>query len=360
MPVLVVDPQAPEPAAIARAAAIIQGGGLVAFPTETVYGLGANALDGAAVGRLFAAKGRPTNDPVIVHIAAFDQLARVAAAVPPTLRRLAAAFWPGPLTVIVPKAPRVPSAVTAGLPNVAVRMPSHAVALALIQAAGVPIAAPSANRFGHVSPTTAQHVIADLAGQVDLILDGGPTAIGVESTVLDLTAEPPAILRPGGVSLEEIRTVLGADVRGAAPAGVGRAREPLQAPGMMLKHYAPRSPLTLFAGPSDAVRRRLAAEAARLAAEGKRVGLLVAAEDLPALSAAPGAVVEAPGSLDDLPAVARNLFGAVRRLDAAGVDAILARSFGTRGLGAAIEDRLVRAAAGHVIHVDDATSGRTW
>ncbi|MER3421280.1 MAG: threonylcarbamoyl-AMP synthase, partial [Chloroflexota bacterium] len=194
--------------AIVRAARVIRAGGLVAFPTETVYGLGANAFDAEAVAGIYRAKRRPPEDPCIVHIAAVAELPRVAARIPHQVEALAH-FWPGPLSVILPRAEAIPPIVTAGRPTVAVRVPAHPVALALIREAGVPIAAPSANRFMHTSPTTAQHVWDDLAGAIDLILDGGPTPVGVESTVLDLTGEVPTVLRPGAVTVEQLRAVLG-------------------------------------------------------------------------------------------------------------------------------------------------------
>src|SRR5262245_22416754 len=196
--IIIVNPVAPEPAVIQQAASVIRAGGLVAFPTETVYGLGANALDATAVARIFAAKGRPASDPLIVHIAAFAQLDDIAEQIPPLARELAAAFWPGPLTLVLRRRSIVPANVSAGRETVAVRMPAHPVALALCGAAGVPIAAPSANLFTRTSPTEAEHVLEDLAGRIDLLLDGGPTPIGLESTVLDLTQSPPALLRPGG------------------------------------------------------------------------------------------------------------------------------------------------------------------
>ncbi len=204
-----VDPQRPDEATIARAAEILRGGGLVAFPTETVYGLGANALDPAAVDRIYAAKGRPSFNPLIVHVADADHVLDVAAAWPDNAERLARAFWPGPLTLVLPKRPEVPSSVTAGLDTVAVRVPSHPVARALLVAAGIPIAAPSANRSSEVSPTTGAHVEKSLGDAVDLILDAGPTLVGIESTVVDLTFDPPAILRPGIITREDLALVIG-------------------------------------------------------------------------------------------------------------------------------------------------------
>ncbi len=337
--VLTVDPQAPDPAALARAGQVLRRGGLVAFPTETVYGLGANALDPAAVARIFAAKGRPAHDPLIVHIAEPDQAAQVAAEVPPMAHRLWARFAPGPLTLVLPKHPAVPPVVTAGKPTVAVRIPGHPVALGLLRAAGVPVAAPSANKFGHTSPTTAQHVQDDLGPAVDLILDAGPTPIGVESTIVDLTTDPPTLLRPGGLPREALEAALGRPVAVAGPGAEVRA------PGMLPRHYAPQVPLWLFDGPRAWAREMLWQTAAQLArGQGLRVGALVPAEDAARLRAL-GVQVADLGPEADLETAARRLFAGLRGLEAAGVEVILARTLGEAHLGLAIADRLRRAAA---------------
>ncbi len=230
--------------AIERAAEVLRRGGLVAFPTETVYGLGANALDGAAVERIFAAKGRPANNPVIVHVADVAAVHAVVAAWPDEALRLAGRFWPGPLTLVLPRNPAVPDIVTAGGPTVAVRLPAHPVARRLIAAAGVPVAAPSANRSSRLSPTRAEHVLRDLDGRIDLLLDGGPTTGGIESTVLDLTRRPARLLRPGLVAPADIEALIGPIERAAAPA----PEAPLPSPGMLARHYAPRTPLECVAG----------------------------------------------------------------------------------------------------------------
>lgn len=226
---------------ISRAAELIRAGRLVAFPTETVYGLGANALDAAAVQRIFEAKGRPLTSPLIVHVASIDAARDLASAWPEVAERLARAFWPGPLTLVLPKSPRVPDLVTAGLPSVGIRMPAHPVALALIEAAGVPIAAPSANRFTELSPTTAAHVRESLGNRVDLILDGGPCRVGIESTVLSFAGARPKILRPGMLSRTEIESIIG-------PVETGAGAE---SPGQHPKHYSPRTPLILGDSPSE-------------------------------------------------------------------------------------------------------------
>jgi L-threonylcarbamoyladenylate synthase len=337
---------ASDPAALAEAAALIRVGELVAFPTETVYGLGANALDAAAAARIFEAKGRPATDPLIVHIHHLDQLAQVAHDVPARAYPLIERFWPGALTLVLPRAAAIPPNISAGLPTVAVRMPTHPVARDLLQAAGVPIAAPSANRFAHTSPTTAQHVYADLQGRIPLILDGGAALIGVESTILNLTTDPPLVLRPGGVALEALRELL-PDVQ-RLERYVHPNEEALPAPGMLLKHYSPRAEVRLFAGEPDAVRAALLHTAHALTHAGRRVGLLIAVEDQqPDL---PGAI-KILGSLTDLDTVAQNLFAGLRDLDALGVEVILTRAFPPIGIGAAIQDRLVRAAEGKISHV---------
>ncbi len=332
---------------IARAAEVIRRGGLVAFPTETVYGLGAHALDETAVQGIFAAKERPGYDPLIVHLGDAEDLPLVAREIPPLAWELARRFWPGPLTLVLPRHARVPLVVTAGGETVAVRVPAHPVARALIRAAGVPIAAPSANRFGRVSPTRAQDVWQDLAGRIDMILDGGPTPVGVESTVLSLVTAPPLLLRPGGVAREVLEAVLGPIqvLSRTAPEG-----ERAPAPGTLLQHYAPRARVTLYRGAETALYAALRAEAERLDAQGMRVGLLVAREDAAALHGVP-AVLGIAGSRADLEEVARHLFATLRALDEAGVQVILARDFGEAGLGLAIRDRLTRAAAGRVVEV---------
>ncbi len=347
--ILSLNAEQPAAAPIAAAAELLRAGGLVAFPTETVYGLGADALNASAVQGIFAAKERPAYDPLIVHIAALDELSRVAALIPPVVEALAARFWPGPLTLVLPRAAAIPAEVTAGSPTVAVRIPAHPVALALIRAAGVPIAAPSANRFGRLSPTRAEDVLADLAGRIDLILDGGPTPVGVESTILSLVTPGPTILRPGGISREALEAVLGPVAVLTRP--VVPATEVTPAPGTLLQHYAPQAPLILYQGAPDAVLTAMRQEAIRLQQAGSRVGLLLAEEDLPLFAGLP-CILRAVGPAATPEEVARRLFATLRALDEAAVTVILARDFGAAGLGLAIRDRLTRAAGGHVVHVD--------
>jgi L-threonylcarbamoyladenylate synthase len=321
---------ADDSSAIAEAAGILRRGGLVAFPTETVYGLGANALDAAAVGRIFAAKGRPTFDPLIVHLADQTWLARVVRAIPEAAATLAARFWPGPLTLVLPKAPVVPDLVTAGLDTVGVRVPDHSAARALLEAADTPIAAPSANLFGHVSPTTAAHVVEQLGDRVDAVLDGGPCRVGVESTIVSFASGAAVVLRPGGVTREDLAVTLGrpvALVRERAPEDT-----PLVAPGQLERHYATRTPLRLLSG--------------RATGPGSlaRVGLLAFA----GTEALGFAAVEVLAPDGQPATAAANLFAALRRLDARGLDLLLAEPCSEDGLGSAIMDRLRRCAAGAV------------
>jgi L-threonylcarbamoyladenylate synthase len=313
---------ATDPAAVREAAAVLRRGGLVAFPTETVYGLGADAFDPIAVARVFEVKARPSFDPLIVHLADASGLHRVSPSDDPRVGSLAARFWPGPLTLVLPRRPEVPDLVTSGQETVGVRVPAHPAAHALIAAAGTPVAAPSANPFGYVSPTTAAHVAELLGASVDLVLDGGPCAVGVESTILSLAGDPPVILRPGGVPREALEEALGMSLDVAGPA------ERPAAPGQLQKHYATRTPLLVLpgkAGPSP----------------GGRVGLLAWSADPPDGYAALE-VLSPDGSKET---AASRLFAALRRLDAAGLDQILAEPCDEAGLGHAIMDRLRRAAA---------------
>ena len=304
---------------------MLRQGGLVAFPTETVYGLGANAFDPAAVARIFAAKDRPSFDPLIVHLPSPAEVPRVAFASDPRLPGLAERFWPGPLTLVLLKRPELPDLVTAGLPAVGVRVPGHTVARALLLAAGVPVAAPSANPFGSISPTTAAHVLEGLGERVDVILDGGPCAVGVESTVLSLLGERPLILRPGGVTREELEATLGHEVEVRASSS-----RPVS-PGQLERHYATRTPLELLKGPAPA----------RPPVPG-RVGLLAFAR---APESHGYAAVEVLSEDRLLATAAANLFAALRRLDALGLDRLVAEPVPEEGLGLAILDRLRRAAA---------------
>lgn len=345
--VLEVDPLQPDPAAIGVAAGLIASGRLVAFPTETVYGLGANALDREAVDRIFAAKQRPIQDPLIVHLAEASQLERVAVGVPPVAWRLAERFWPGALTLVLQRGPDVAPNVAAGRRTVAVRVPAHPVAQALLERCGLPIAAPSANLFSRPSPTAASHVLADLNGRIDLLLDGGAATIGLESSVVDLTRDPPRLLRPGGVPAEALRRLL-PDLQLPEMPSVLDPETPAVSPGTLLKHYSPRAMVVLLRGPSAAA-AKLGRDAVRmLRPRGIRVGVLVPDEEVPLYAEEPVSVMPlGPGS--DAGAVAHALFARIRDLDASGVDVILAREISSSGLGLAVCDRLFRAAEGRVL-----------
>lgn len=311
---------------VAHAARLLRHGKLVSFATETVYGLGANALDVHAVARVFAVKSRPHFDPLIVHIADRSWLTRIVKEWPETAERLAARFWPGPLTLVLPKTDLIPDLVTSGLPSVAVRMPAHPLALELLRLADVPIAAPSANLFGQLSPTRAEHVAERLGDQIDYLLDGGPCAVGVESTVLLLEPSRAVLLRPGGVTLEEIESVIGPV---ALPARVTTSDQTAApSPGMLPQHYAPRTPLAIV----EDLSRVTASE---------RCGLLTLQ---PGPGASRFAAVETLSVRGDLTEAAANFFAALRRLDAARVEQIVAMPFPNRGLGRALNDRLSRAA----------------
>ena len=323
---------------IQRAAKSLAAGELVAFPTETVYGLGADALNPKAVAAIFTAKGRPSQDPLIVHIYRLNQLDLLVNKVPEAALDLMEEFWPGPLTLVLPKTDAVPGSVTSGLGSVAIRMPSHPVALELLRLAGTPIAAPSANLFGHTSPTTAQHVLADLDGRVGIILDGGACSVGVESTVLYLAGESPILLRPGGISLEEIEDVIG-------PVQVRQRQADdthgMPSPGMLARHYAPHTPLTFY--PKD-MNGEAALQSLRVAInQGKRVGILAISEDVERYRAS-GAVVYDLGAREDHAAIAGQIYAALRWLDSQGLDLLIAHGVPAAGLGLAINDRLSRAA----------------
>lgn len=335
---LPVDPAAPAAATIAVAARMLARGGLVAFPTETVYGLGASGLQAAAVEGIFRAKQRPHSDPLILHVGTWTDFARYAhlGDRAPLVEQLASAFMPGPLTLVLPRRDVVPAIVTAGGPHVALRVPAHPVALALIDATGVPLAAPSANLFSRPSPTTAALVLEDLDGRIDAVLDAGPTAIGVESTILSLSG-PPTLLRPGGVALEALEAVVGEVLLPAE--AVLTDDQPQPAPGMLLKHYSPRARLLLLADPAG-----LAAVAA--AQRGGRLGLLLPSAALQALA---GIDAERIDLGADAATVAARLFKGMRELDRRGCTHILTHCLPPEGLGRAINDRLLRAAEGSII-----------
>ncbi len=308
--------------AIHQAAEIIRQGGIVAFPTETVYGLGADAYHPLAVARIFEVKRRPTFDPLIVHIASPAHLRKLVKNIPSSARKLTEKLWPGPLTVVLFKEEHIPDVVTAGLSSIAVRMPDHSMALSLIEASKCPIAAPSANPFGYLSPTTAEHVREQLGDQVDLILDGGPCPVGVESTIISFLDEKPKLLRPGGVSLEEIESIIGR-------VETSPIKDRPVAPGMLPRHYAPRTPIVL-----DWDEKHLDSY------KGKKIGFLVFQKPDNFLQSQHVEVLSKKG---DFREAAANLFSAIRRLDALDLDLILAEAIPEAGLGRAIMDRLRRA-----------------
>jgi L-threonylcarbamoyladenylate synthase len=327
--------------ALDRAAAIVRGGGLVALPTETVYGLGADALDQTAVEKIFIAKQRPAWDPVIVHIAGESMLDALVDKIPDVAHKLMEKFWPGPLTLLLPRSRSVPDVVTAGRPLVGVRMPAHPVALELIRRAGVPIAAPSANAFGHISPTTAAHVLDDLDGRIDAVLDAGPTVHGVESTVADPCQSPIMIYRPGAVTLAQIEAAAGsAQIFQSNAKLVETPREALPSPGVGLRHYAPRAKLILIDAPPAEIRRRLV-EAAR-GEPVHSIGIMLPAEfDLSDELA--NAKVFRWGRWSAPQELARHLYAGLRELDAQGCTTILCPVPPAEGIGVAIRDRLIKA-----------------
>ncbi len=343
---------AADPRDIARAADILRVGGTVAFPTETVYGLGANALDPDAVARIFTAKQRPAWDPLIVHVAAMEDvrsLVHMRAEVRPRTEALAAAFWPGPLTLLLPRREHVPDSVTAGSPLVGIRVPAHPAAQALLRACGLPLAAPSANRFGHTSPTTARHVLDDLDGRIDAVLDAGPTSIGLESTVLDPTPTPMILYRPGALTLQQLETAAGAALevlkevfttpgKGAGqPSPEAGVQSSLPAPGVGLRHYAPNARLVLTGDGLNGLQVALA----NLHAPSQRVGIL-----LPSGWEVAGAqhIVQPWASWDDPAALAATLFAGLRALEAHGAEVIYCPLPVPGGLRDAIRDRLQKAA----------------
>lgn len=336
-----------------KAAEVLKSGGLVAFPTETVYGLGANALDEAAVKSIYKAKGRPSDNPLIVHISDTNALEDLVSSIPAVAPRLMTAFWPGPLTLVFPKSDKIPAIITAGLDTVAVRMPSNPIALALIRKAGIPVAAPSANSSGRPSPTQAKHVIEDLSGKVDIIIDGGNSTVGLESTVLDITPAQPVILRPGGVTQEQLRLLLGSV--GMDPAiitGEPSSTTP-RSPGMKYRHYAPKAALLLVQGGSDSVVAEICRRAALYIDEGTSVGILATDETKsqydPSMHISCRMV--SLGSRLKPEILASNLFRCLREFDEKAVDVILAEIPESDGIGLAVVNRLTKAAGGNIIKV---------
>ena len=340
------DKTRPEDGELLEAAEILRSGGLVAFPTETVYGLGANALDEAAAKKIYAAKGRPSDNPLIAHISSMEELPALVREIPEAGRKLAEKYWPGPLTMIFPKKDVVPYGTTGGLDTVAVRMPSDPVANRLIKLAGIPVAAPSANTSGRPSPTRAEHVIEDMDGKIEMILDGGQVGIGVESTIVDVSGPVPTLLRPGAVTLEMLRETLGqVEVDPAVTRLMGAGEQP-KAPGMKYRHYAPKAPVTVVAGEPKKAAEYIAAHAA------PEDGVICFDEfkDLFTRDCETRSVMDL-GPAGDKGEQARHIFDALRAFDHTAVTAIWAQCPDTDGIGLAIANRLNKAAGFHIIRV---------
>ena len=342
-----IDEEQIDQEAIARAGEILKRGGLVAFPTETVYGLGGDALNENSSRLIYAAKGRPSDNPLIVHITNMEALKKIVTEIPPAARKLAERYWPGPLTMIFHKSSAVPLATTGGLDTVAVRMPSHKTARAMIDAAGGYIAAPSANRSGRPSPTVARYVIEDLDGLVDMIIDGGEVNIGLESTIIDLTGEVPTILRPGYVTQDMLTETLGlVDVdRTILDAN---SRQAPKAPGMKYRHYAPKGNLSIVEGEPERVVSYINERISALQKEGRKTGVIATDETVARYH---GDDIKSVGSRRDEEVIARHLFRILREFDDDNVEVMFTESFETAGIGQAIMNRLLKAAGHQVIHV---------
>jgi len=343
-----VDSKNPEKKVIERAARILIRGGLVAFPTETVYGLGANALDEDAVLKIFEVKNRPSDNPLIIHIAKIDDLYLISSKVPKKAEKLVQKFWPGPLTLVLPRSEIVPDPPVAGLSTVAIRMPSHPVAHALISMSDLPIAAPSANLAGRPSPTTAEHVVKDLDGKIELILDGGEITFGVESTVIDFTSPVPTILRPGPITVEELREELG-EVEVHSVAGQEGAEEVIvKSPGMKYRHYAPKAEVTVVEGDPILARKKIKEIVNEKKKTGKRVGVVTTAENAHAYQAD---VLKVVGERNNSRQIAKNLFKVLRELDAEEVDFAVVEGIEPVGIGLAVMNRLRKAAGHNIVRV---------
>jgi L-threonylcarbamoyladenylate synthase len=348
--ILKVDAENPDPSKIQKAAEIIQKGGLVAFPTETVYGLGADAFNAKAVLALFSAKNRPLDNPPIIHIENINQISELAQTIPKNAEALMKQFWPGPLTLIFKRSQKLPKQTVAGLDTVAIRMPKHNVALALIKQSSRPIAAPSANLSGKPSPTNAKHVYEDLNGRIDAILDAGQTRIGVESTVLDLSVDPPVLLRPGGAPFEEIKKVIPqVELHAFVTAKQDIAVEQARSPGMMHRHYAPKAPVILVEGSLAAVTAKINELAENCRLKGEKVGIMATDETKNQYNAE---IVRSLGSRFNMATIAQSLFRLLREMDDEKVDVIFAEGLTSEGLGLAVMNRLRKASGYHIIKAD--------
>jgi L-threonylcarbamoyladenylate synthase len=348
--ILQTNPIKPEPEKIQKAAKIIQNGGIVAFPTETVYGLGANALNSNTILTLFKTKNRPMNNPPILHIADTCQIHTLTKEIPKNAEILMKKFWPGPLTLIFKRANTIPKETVANLDTVAIRIPKHNIALSLIKQSGIPIAAPSANLSGKPSPTTAQHVYNDLNGKIDAILDGGPTKIGVESTVLDLSVNPPLLLRPGATTFEDIQTVLPNVM--LHPTIYSKKNDEIKhahSPGMLHKHYAPNAEMILIEGTVQDMISKITTLAEQYRIEGKKIGILATDETQKEYISTTTNVVKSMGSRLNLNTIAKKLFKKLREFNDTSVDVILAESVPLDGIGLAIMNRLQKASNYNII-----------
>lgn len=334
-------------ALLKEAGAVLKEGGLVAFPTETVYGLGGDALNKESSRKIYVAKGRPSDNPLIVHICKWEDIYPIAAEVSEEAKKIAQAFWPGPLTMILPKSELVPYETTGGLDTVAVRMPSHKVAQKLIEYAGGYVAAPSANTSGKPSPTQAKYVAEDMNGRIEMIIDGGEVGIGLESTIIDLTVTPPQILRPGFITQEMLSEVLG-EVETDVTILSGDSGQAPKAPGMKYRHYAPKGDLTIVTGPQEKVVEYINSEAAKAILEGEKTGVIGTQEMLDKYHAQ---VVKSVGSRDDELSIGRRLYTILREFDDENVTRIYSESFETEGFGQAIMNRLLKAAGHKVVRL---------
>lgn len=346
--ILKVDPKYPDMDIIYRAGEVLKSGGLVAFPTETVYGLGADGLNVKACQKIYEAKGRPSDNPLILHISERGQLNRIVSSVPENAEKIMDAFWPGPITIIFPKTSRVPNEITGGFNTVAVRFPENKVARAIISAAGKPIAAPSANSSGRPSPTRASHVEFDLGGKIDMIIDGGPAGVGLESTIIDCTGEAPVILRPGAVTKEMIESVIGSvEVDPAILGEVDKDFVP-KAPGMKYTHYSPNAEVILVKGSIENVVSKINSLVSEAQKEGKKVGIMATDETKYLYT---GGFILSLGSRNDIEEIASNLFKMLRKFDFNEVDIVYSEVFEQAGEGMAIMNRLNKAAGYKCIEV---------
>ncbi|WP_434223131.1 L-threonylcarbamoyladenylate synthase [Sporanaerobacter acetigenes] len=338
------DRENPEKDIIEAGAKLIKNGGVVAFPTETVYGLGANAFCEEAIDKIFIAKGRPQDNPLILHVSSIDEVYPLVEKVDENMKMLMEKFWPGPLTIIFKKSSKVSKKLTGGLSTVAIRMPRNKIALELINSSGVPIAAPSANTSGRPSPTEASHVVEDMYGKIDMIIDGGSTGVGVESTVLDMSEEVPTILRPGGVTLEDLLQIF-SEVKYDQSIISDDENIVPKSPGQKYKHYAPKAKMIVFTGDVKTISKNIKSQVKSLTLEGKKVGIMATEETKDEYNEG---IVLVVGSRSDKDTIARNLFKVLRQFDELNVDMILAEGVDTEGIGRAIMNRMKKACGGDI------------